>query len=195
MLTNKIHVKKVRIEKVCVKKVRGFTLTELLTSVVIVTLLASVGLPSSVRLLQHEQLVAASNELLTHVYLARSTAAQYRTVATLCPAPARVSDERCGIDWNAGYRVFADRNGNALLNTPDDTLVAQVADDPSTTIAWRSFRRLSYLQFDATGVTRALNGSFILCRPSTPAIERKIIVNIAGRARIQRFRPGVSPDC
>ncbi len=177
------------------RRIRGFTLSELLTSIVVVAMLAGVGFPSFARLLQQEQLVAGSNQLLTHIQLARTTAAQYRTVATLCPAPVAVSDERCGSDWNAGYRVFSDRNGNAVLNAPDDKLIAQAAAQSSTTVAWRSFRRLNFLQFDATGVTRALNGSFVLCHTGPPAMERKIVVNIGGRARVQRFKAGISPDC
>ena len=176
-------------------RIRGLTLTELLTGLAVASLLAAVGVPGYSRLVEQEQLVAASNQLLMHIHAARSTAAQYRTVGTLCPVPAATSGERCGSDWNAGYRVFADRNGNAVLDAPDDTLIAQVEAQSSTTLAWRSFRRLNYLQFDATGVTRALNGTFVLCRTGTHAMERKIVVNIAGRARVQRFKTGVSPDC
>ncbi len=177
------------------QRFRGLTLTELLTTIVVLSLLAAVGIPSYARLLQQEQLVSASNQLLMHIQLARNTAAQYRTVATLCPVPVAVSDERCGNDWNAGYRVFADRNGNAVLNGPDDTLIAQVEVQSQTTVAWRSFRRLNFLQYDATGVTRALNGTFVLCQTGVPAMERKIVVNLAGRARTQRFKAGLSPDC
>lgn len=173
----------------------GLSLPELLTVVVIIAALTAVGLPSTLRLVRNEQLASTTNELLTHIQLARHSAAQYRTIATLCPVPARPTEDRCGSNWNAGYRVFADRNGDAALNLAEDTLIAQTELQAGVTVTWRSFRRLTRLQFDATGITRALNGTFVLCGAGTPPLERKIVVNLAGRARIQRYESGTSPDC
>lgn len=86
----------------------GFTLIELIVTISIVTILASIAIPSFTALIRSNQLTAGTNELVSALVLARSEALKRSNNVSLC---ASVNQTSCsGTDFSKGWIVFLDCN-------------------------------------------------------------------------------------
>jgi type IV fimbrial biogenesis protein FimT len=182
---------------------RGVTLVELLVAICIAGILLTAALPEVHGLVRSSRLDAAARQLHSHIQLTRTSAVQFRRIATLCPRDghATASGARCGTDWTRGYVVFVDEDGDAIRDLPGDTLLADVPASPGVRISWRAFRRRDALQFRADGATQLSNGTFTLC-PADAATARgsagtgealahatrvvRLVINVGGRTRSDR---------
>ncbi|WP_369158423.1 GspH/FimT family pseudopilin [Candidatus Thiodiazotropha sp. LNASS1] len=66
-------------------RVRGFTLVELMTAIVIGAILVTVGIPSYIGFIQRNTISTTSNELLGALLYARSEAVRQEATATFTP--------------------------------------------------------------------------------------------------------------
>ena len=102
------------------KKIRGFTLVELLTAVVVSAILISIAIPSFRSLQERNAVGAVSNDLLADVLLARSEAVKREQRVAVVPA---------GSSWGEqGWRVFVDVNTNDAWNDGTDVLLKSNVD-------------------------------------------------------------------
>lgn len=97
------------------KKSTGFTLTELMITLAIVGVLLAVGVPSLKTFMQSNQLIAATNELLSALHVARSEAIKLNSRVSICESSNGTTCSGTG-DWSNGWIVFVDAGGN-LSNT------------------------------------------------------------------------------
>ncbi len=155
----------------------GYTLVELIIVIAIVSIIITTTLPGLQAMRDSNartQTVNQMNSLLQH---ARSSAVFSRKIVTLCPGTAHCSGST---SWQGILLIFIDRNANGQLDADDELLhQAAIADN----FSWHWNRSKGHIQFEADGTTRAMNGTFTLCRNGTP--ERQIVVALAGRARTQ----------
>jgi type IV fimbrial biogenesis protein FimT len=97
------------------KNSSGFTLLELMITLFIVGILLAVGIPSLKSFMQGNQLVAASNELVSAMHVARSEAIKLNTRVSICESSDGANCAATG-SWKEGWIVFVDANGD-LANT------------------------------------------------------------------------------
>lgn len=91
------------------KKHNGFTLIELMVTLVVVGVLLMVGVPSLKTFLQGSEQVAASNDLLSALHVARSEAIKLNSRVSICATDGGTT---CvGDDWSKGWVVFVDGAG------------------------------------------------------------------------------------
>ncbi len=175
---------------------RGLSIVELLVAITIAAILLGAAVPSMRMLVAESQLDATMRRLHASIQLTRTAAVQFRRIATLCPQGGRLDAARrhCGADWSAGYHVFVDRNGDAMLDTDIDTLLLVEPPDDAVRLSWRAFRRRAALQFRADGATHLSNGTFTLCsaRVASDSLDhvhggvRRLVINVGGRTRTER---------
>jgi len=105
------------------KSQTGFTLYELLTTLLIVGVVLSLGIPSMQSFRQNSRMTAATNDLHSSFHLARSEAARSKTNITICAsADPFAATPVCGGELEAGWVVFEDRNGDIAVNGADAVL-------------------------------------------------------------------------
>jgi type IV fimbrial biogenesis protein FimT len=164
---------------------RGFTLVELLVTVVVSVLLLSLALPSFHNLVAGQRSAAAINQMVGAVNTARSLAITGGRVVTLCPG--RGGECLGRNQWHQGMLIFVDHNGNGRLDGSERVAQALPPLSPGERLYWRSFRNRSYLQFQPRGYTQWQNGNFLYCPPDLqPEQARMAILNAQGRLRTAR---------
>lgn len=92
----------------------GFTLVELLVTVAIVGIFASIALPSFSKMIEKNRVNTATNELVSNLLLARSEALKRSNNVTLCPSDNQTSCASNG-DYSKGWIVFLDCDDDLVL--------------------------------------------------------------------------------
>lgn len=87
---------------------RGFTLVEMLTVMVIVSILVGVGLPSLQTSIGRNNVVASANRLIGSINFARSQAVNKQQIVTL-----EIKSATAG-DWSEGWTVYSDAGREGL---------------------------------------------------------------------------------
>ncbi len=156
----------------------GFTLVELLVTIAIVAILASLAAPSFVQFLAKQAVTAQANEFADALRLARSEALKRGLPVRLC----RVADPEadplvCAAalgDWRNGWMVT---DGTNLF------LVKQALSNSGGVTGGRIS-----IVFQPTGIAIGANTTFNF-RSSDPTLCRQVVVASTGRPRIAEECP------
>jgi type IV fimbrial biogenesis protein FimT len=181
----------------------GFTIVELMITLIIVSILLAVGIPSLKSFLQGNQLVAATNELLSAIHIARSEAIKLQTSVTICESTDGASCTDPGTNnWEDGWIVFVDSNsdlagtGAACAAVGTDCLLRShgAFTDNQFTVAGENAdgADINSITFNSRGLPRNaagtwLSGTFSLCSldSSGDTVDsRAVVLNLSGRVRV-----------
>lgn len=151
------------------KKQTGFTLIELIITVTILGIMAAIAVPNYSSFINRNQQSSAYNNLVGMISLARLEAVKRSQVVTLCISSNQTTcDATTAEDWNAGWIVFSDLNGDGLVTTTSDTATSDTlfkvesAGAPGLTIKSNYGSRLSIAP---RGRLRD-QGTFVICEAS-----------------------------
>lgn len=167
-------------------KHHGFTLLELLVTLVIISFALAIAIPPLGQSLQKNAVYSDSRELLHLVKLARQSAVFSSVRVVVCAVDA---SKNCTRDWSEDFLVFTDNNANNHLDAAERIVQYWQHDNPSTRIQWRGFGP-GFLRFKQSG-TAAENGAFTVC-PADGNIyhARQLVINRVGRAYMSRDQDG-----
>ena len=84
---------------------KGFTLIEVMVTVVVLVIVVTIGVPNFVNLLERNRVVATANDLLGSLQLARSEAVRLNTTAQVCSSS---NGQSCSGGWADGWIVIRD---------------------------------------------------------------------------------------
>lgn len=124
----------------------GFTLLELMVVIAIAAILLALALPSFTSTLRSNRVATSTNELLATLSLARSEAVRNTRGAGVCTS---ADGGACGGDWDSGWLVWGDSNGNGALDAGETVVRYSQARSSLamtgsvTTLAFDSRGRLS----------------------------------------------------
>ncbi len=164
----------------------GFSLIELMATVALVALLATLGAPSFHELALRMRVDAAMQRLTVQMALTRNTAIVRRTTAALCPANGAGRCRGDG-DWSSGWLLYLDGDGNRQPDSASDILREEPLPlHPSLRIFTSSSRpQLRYLPDGRSGGS---NMTVRLCHRDT--LMGTVVVSNGGRVRTERpLRP------
>lgn len=85
---------------------RGFTLIELVVTMAIIAIVATLAVPAWQRSVQRAQVESDIGSLSQALSLARSEAVTQGVQVSVCPSPKKTSINECGTDWHAGWVVY-----------------------------------------------------------------------------------------
>jgi type IV fimbrial biogenesis protein FimT len=93
----------------------GFTLVELLITIVVVSILLATGVPSFMEFVKNNRLSAQANNLVIAIQVARSEAVKRGSGSVIC---ASADQATCSgnDDWTTGWIVYSDINQNGNLD-------------------------------------------------------------------------------
>lgn len=163
------------------KQVNGITLLELLFTITIVSILAVVSAPPLIQWVNHSKMTTLQYNLLHSIHFSRTQAVSLQSTVTLCPGV-----DNCEAIWSENLLIFNDVNNNGERDNSESRLKAINLGSAGQYLQWRSFRRKQFIQFNAQGLTRALNGTFHYCPTGTNfPYNFSITVAKTGRTRIK----------
>jgi len=166
------------------RKSYGRTLIEVMSALAILSIMLTIALPNLQNLLDSNARAQTVNQMVAVLHHARSSAVFSRRIVTLCPGQERCSGSQ---QWRGNILLFLDRNANGQMDA-DDELIHQAVITKE--FAWHWNRTKGHIQFEPDGTTRALNGTFTLCKDGIP--ESQVVVGLSGRTRTQSPKKGAS---
>lgn len=159
---------------------KGFTLIELLTTLTLLAILLCIGLPSFARLVDNHRLDVAKEQLARSIQQTREEAVRRNQPVTMAPIDG---------DWNQGWQVFLDSNGNALYDGKDELLGQDVAAKVNRIHGSGALAK--YLRYNGLGESELLHGGFLagtlrLCPNDAEGDGRMLVINRVGRLRMDK---------
>ncbi len=180
---------------------KGFTLYELMITLTIVGIVMAVGVPNMIAYSQNSRMTATANDLHAAFHFARSEASRAKTFITICAsANSMAASPTCNGNWQDGYIVFLDLDGNIAVDA-GDTILRQVPALPAD-VTMNVANNAKYFGFAGTGLGRGQVGAgvaltqVVMCdergnikAAGGSSAARLFLATPLGRATIQRDRP------
>lgn len=173
----------------------GFTLIELMISLVVLVVLITVAIPGMQGLINSGRLSAAANELSAAVQLARVEALRRNRSVVLCNSETLTACSNS--DAWTGWLIFVDTNNNGIVDAGEDIVRTGSIDTPLVMRASDAISaRGQQLTFLPSGLARGaaedalLTAALSVCTPFTsPAANvRDVLISFGSRTSV-RSRP------
>ena len=165
----------------------GYSLIELMSMLAVVSILVTVGLPLMNVFFESNRMISNTNDLVAGLNIARSEAIKQQMRVTMCQSSNTTACSGTN-QWEDGWIVFQDPNGNATVDAGERLLRLNAgADGNQVTIRSNDANNLiaSSVTFTSRGLPKALNGgsqsgTFRICD------NRGLKVNADGATTVAR---------
>lgn len=159
----------------------GYSLYELIMTLVLVALVLTLGLPSFGGIVANHRLRVEVDALFHAIHLARKESVMRRRVVTICPSRDGQGCEQT-FDWSAGWIMFVNNDRDRQARRDPGEALLQVHDvRPNTRI---TANRMSFTLRSTE--LRATNGTLVFCDAARRADNRALIISYTGRPRVAR---------
>lgn len=169
----------------------GFTLIELMITLSIAAILLGVAVPNFITFIQNNRLASQANDLVTMLNYARSEAVKRNQRITVC---SRTDDTTCSgtTNWDNGLLVFADNNGDGVVDGGEDILQVRQGLESGNTLRAGARTRVTY---QSNGFSTGFNDTFRLCDTRGTASARAIVISMQGRVSTAALSTIVGASC
>lgn len=172
------------------RRARGFTLAELMITLVILGILVGVGVPTFLDATLSSRLGSVANNLVVSAHLARSEAIKRNVTVRLCPSTNGTS---CASQstLEGGWIVIADYPGT----TPDVVIQRQAAVSGGIKVFHKDGAGAAVsasVDMPPSGIRAGTTDVFLVCRltPKVGRFERVVTVSTTGKPTASRTETG-----
>lgn len=178
-------------------KIQGFSLVELLVTMIVAVVLLSVAAPNFSEAMLNSRQTVKTNELMSALKLARSEAIKRSTRTAVC---ARGADNKCGTDWSDGFIAFVD-DGITRGDVDNGETILRMAK-PIEGESWilnrarlvntnESPLQRPFIRFGPRGTSHWRGaGYFAICDTRGQDSARAINISLSGDPRRARYEGG-----
>ena len=167
------------------KNTTGFTLIELLITMLLLSILVGFAIPGMSTITKNDRLTTQINSLNGHLAYARSEAVKRSQQVGICVSiNSGTTTPSCtgGTDWELGWLVYVDSDGDDTFSGDEDILRVQTLLDGDNKLKGS----VAQIIYDYRGfVKTAFVGSFVLCDHRGAAHGKSIAVTLTGRVKKQ----------
>ncbi len=161
----------------------GFTMVEVMVVLSITAIIVAFATPSFMNIVANNRVVAASNELVTALNLAKSAAVRSGDKTILCKSPvANQCDDTAA--WNDGLLLFLDSDNNGNVNNDEKIIKVIPASEDNLNFAYTGSSP-NFIRFNANGRTNT-NGHFCFNNSYKQENSRAVVITQSGRIRSEK---------
>jgi type IV fimbrial biogenesis protein FimT len=156
----------------------GFTLYELMITLMIVGVVLAFGIPNLSDLTRNSRVTSTSNDLHAAFQMARSEAARAKTNITICASADPFGAAACDGAWNQGFIVFIDNDADRARTLDTETVLRAHGPTP-TGISMAFENDATYFMYASSGLGRRDIGTNV-------PISRVVICDERGTAETSK---------
>jgi type IV fimbrial biogenesis protein FimT len=174
------------------KRMSGYTLVEIIIAMTVAAVILTIGIPSFRFVTNSNRIAAEINGLLGDMQFARSEAIKEGVPVTVCVSTDGASCATNNLNWQSGWIVFSDLNGNAAVDTaasPPD-VVLRVQTPFASTDTFVANHSVSAVTFNRQGYANGIaNGTLIALhdKDATKSWIRCLSINLVGMIVSQTY--------
>ncbi|HEX8545252.1 MAG TPA: GspH/FimT family pseudopilin [Pseudomonas sp.] len=148
----------------------GFTLVELMVTLVVLSVISLVALPALGEMVDAQRRQDAAQQLASGIRTARTEAILRNQVVTIYSIDA---------DWSNGWRIIADKDGKGP-DEDDPVLVERVASGKAKVVGNQKVE--SHISFNGLGgLLGSANGTLFVCLKDQPVSRYQVVLALTGR--------------
>lgn len=163
-------------------KQTGFTLIELMVTIVVAAILIGIGIPSFSDFIKNGRITGQRDTLFTSLMLARSEAVNRGDSVSVCVSSDQATCSVVGtgtVSWTSGWLVFTDSDADGVVDSGDTVLKVVQSLEGGNTLQWDNGQVITYNNEGASS-----SGTFTLCDASkNVSYARAVIISSSGRIR------------
>jgi len=166
---------------------RGFTLIELIVTLAVAAILVTMGVPSFISTIASSRVTAASNEVVTALNLAKSTAIRSGQNAILCKRNSAGTDCNDAGSWSDGWLLFSDLDADGVVGA-DEIVRVHEAPEASLNLALAAgATTYNKIEFRPNGTPNIGSGGVRFCLQNSYNTQRSraVLVTQVGRIRTE----------
>lgn len=166
-----------------IKTARGFTIIELMFTILVLVLLMSLAVPSFIDTINNSRITAQNNDFVTALNFARSEALKRVGTVTVC-ASANSTNCSGATNWSTGWIAFTDLNSDGTLNGADTLMQAWPATSSGLTL---NATTRGFVRYGSNGVATSGAETFRLTKSGCSGDKaREVTIGTTGRVNTRK---------